>query len=112
MCSRYVLCPKVQQESEVRNGRPGLIVSDNRFDTTQQPQAAIDALGTLLHYCLQSDTNTGQLEEILQRERRRVEGYEYRVGQTNPGEGHRVLTSLLIHFSHLICLICYDLNFS
>jgi len=78
MCSRYILCRKVQQESEVRNGRPGLRVSDNRLETTQQPQAAIDALETLLHYCLQADTNTGQLDEILQRDRRRVKGYVYR----------------------------------
>ena len=47
-------------------------------ETTQQHQVAIDALETLLLYCLQSDTNTSQLEEMFQRERRRVEGYVYR----------------------------------
>ena len=38
-------------------------------------QATIDALETLL-YSLRSDRNTSQLEEKLQRERRRIEGYE------------------------------------
>ena len=40
-------------------------------------QTAIDALETLLLYCLQCDRNTGQLEEMLQRERCRIEAYVY-----------------------------------
>ena len=38
-------------------------------------QTAIDALETLLLYSLQSNGNTRQLEELLQRERCRIEGY-------------------------------------
>ena len=38
-------------------------------------QAAIDALETLLLYSLQTDRSTRQLEEMLQREKRWIEGY-------------------------------------
>lgn len=37
MYSRYILCRKDQQESEVYNGRPGLKVSDNRFEPPPAP---------------------------------------------------------------------------
>ena len=40
-------------------------------------QEAVDALEKLLLYYLQTDRNTRPLEEMMQREKRRIEGYLY-----------------------------------
>ena len=57
-----------------------LILAENEDPASELPpappvphQAAIDALEQYLLYSLQSDRNTSELEELLQRERRRIE---------------------------------------
>ena len=72
-------------EDDRRSNHQYLTPADNEGPICEPPPAppvshptTIDNLETLLLYFLQSDGSTSQLEELLQRERRRSEGYLHR----------------------------------
>ena len=66
----------------------------------------VDALETLLLYCVRPDLNTSlsPLEEMLQRGKGRSYWYQEKA-KKGPAQDHRVLTMMLISIPCIICQI-------